>query len=212
MRARFEQAQVAAPTVGLTVRSMEVRDTRELDVAFEAIIREHPEALLDTCRSVYQKSASHASSSSLLNSDFRRSTNRANLSMSVASSPTDQTFQTSFAARPPTSTKFSGVQSRQIFPSSSQLSSSWYQHESCESTRYQVPRRDPPARRQSHRMNVVTGPALPISVTAKSRLPEWDSECEKKARTKKPSALERTRRQGRAARPGATSVSQALPE
>jgi ABC-type uncharacterized transport system substrate-binding protein len=46
MRARFEQAQVAAPAVGLTVRSMEVRDTRELDVAFEAIIREHPEALL----------------------------------------------------------------------------------------------------------------------------------------------------------------------
>jgi putative ABC transport system substrate-binding protein len=46
MRARLEQAQVAAPAVGLTVRSMEVRDTRELDVAFEAIIREHPEALL----------------------------------------------------------------------------------------------------------------------------------------------------------------------
>ena len=46
MRARFEQAQVAAPAVGLTVRSVEVRDTRELDVAFEAIIREHPEALL----------------------------------------------------------------------------------------------------------------------------------------------------------------------
>jgi putative tryptophan/tyrosine transport system substrate-binding protein len=46
MRARFEQAQIAAPTVGLAVRSMEVRDTRELDVAFEAIIREHPEALL----------------------------------------------------------------------------------------------------------------------------------------------------------------------
>jgi putative ABC transport system substrate-binding protein len=46
MRARFEQARVAAPAVGLTVRSVEVRDTRELDVAFEAIIREHPEALL----------------------------------------------------------------------------------------------------------------------------------------------------------------------
>jgi len=46
MRARFEQAQAAAPTVGLTVRSMEVRDSPELDVAFEAIIREHPEALL----------------------------------------------------------------------------------------------------------------------------------------------------------------------
>ena len=46
MRARFEQARVAAPAVGLTVRSVEVRDARELDVAFEAIIREHPEALL----------------------------------------------------------------------------------------------------------------------------------------------------------------------
>jgi putative tryptophan/tyrosine transport system substrate-binding protein len=46
MRARFEQAKVAAPTVGLTVRSMEVRDPQELDAAFEAILREHPEALL----------------------------------------------------------------------------------------------------------------------------------------------------------------------
>ena len=42
----FEQARVAAPAVGLTVRSVEVRDTRELDAAFEAIAREHPEALL----------------------------------------------------------------------------------------------------------------------------------------------------------------------
>lgn len=46
MRARFEQARVAAPAVGLTVRSVEVRDTRELDAAFAAIAREHPEALL----------------------------------------------------------------------------------------------------------------------------------------------------------------------
>jgi putative ABC transport system substrate-binding protein len=46
MLARFEQAQVAAPAVGLTVRSVEVRDTHELDVAFEAIIREHPDGLL----------------------------------------------------------------------------------------------------------------------------------------------------------------------
>jgi putative ABC transport system substrate-binding protein len=46
MRARFEQAQVAAPAVGLTVRSVEVRDTRELEAAFEAIIREHPDGLL----------------------------------------------------------------------------------------------------------------------------------------------------------------------
>lgn len=40
MRARFEQARVAAPTLGLAVRSVEVRDTSELDVAFEAIVRE----------------------------------------------------------------------------------------------------------------------------------------------------------------------------
>ncbi len=46
MLARFEQAQVAAPAVGLTVRSVEVRDTRELEAAFEAIIREHPDGLL----------------------------------------------------------------------------------------------------------------------------------------------------------------------
>ena len=46
MRARFEQARTAAPAVGLSVRSVEVRDTRELDAAFEAIVRERPEALL----------------------------------------------------------------------------------------------------------------------------------------------------------------------
>jgi putative ABC transport system substrate-binding protein len=46
MRARFEEAKVAAPKLGLTVRSVEVRDTRELDVAFEAIVREHPQALV----------------------------------------------------------------------------------------------------------------------------------------------------------------------
>jgi putative ABC transport system substrate-binding protein len=46
MRARFEQTRVAAPKLGLTVRSVEVRDTRELDVAFEAVVREHPEALV----------------------------------------------------------------------------------------------------------------------------------------------------------------------
>ena len=46
MRARFEEAKVAAPKLGLTARSVEVQDTRELDVAFEAIVREHPEALV----------------------------------------------------------------------------------------------------------------------------------------------------------------------
>jgi len=46
MRARFEEAKVSAPKLGLTTQSVEVRDTRELDVAFEAIVREHPEALV----------------------------------------------------------------------------------------------------------------------------------------------------------------------
>lgn len=46
MRARFEQTKVAAPAVGLTVRSVETRDTRELDAAFESIVRDHPDALL----------------------------------------------------------------------------------------------------------------------------------------------------------------------
>jgi putative tryptophan/tyrosine transport system substrate-binding protein len=46
MRARFEQARVAAPAVGLSVRSVEVRNVRELDAAFDAIVREHPEALV----------------------------------------------------------------------------------------------------------------------------------------------------------------------
>jgi len=46
MRARYEQVKVAAPTLGLNIRSAEVRDTRELDMAFETIVREHPEALV----------------------------------------------------------------------------------------------------------------------------------------------------------------------
>jgi putative ABC transport system substrate-binding protein len=46
MRARFEQVKVAAPTLGLAVRSVEVRDTTELEMAFETIVREHPEALV----------------------------------------------------------------------------------------------------------------------------------------------------------------------
>jgi putative ABC transport system substrate-binding protein len=46
MRARFEQARYLAPAVGMTVRSMEVRDGRELDAAFATIVREHPDALL----------------------------------------------------------------------------------------------------------------------------------------------------------------------
>jgi putative ABC transport system substrate-binding protein len=46
MRARFEQALAAAPAVGLSVRSVEARDTRELNAALDAIIPEHPDALL----------------------------------------------------------------------------------------------------------------------------------------------------------------------
>jgi putative tryptophan/tyrosine transport system substrate-binding protein len=46
MRARFEQARAAAPAVGLSVRSVEARDTHELNEALDAIIREHPDALL----------------------------------------------------------------------------------------------------------------------------------------------------------------------
>jgi len=46
MRARYEQAKLAGPAVGVAVRSMEVRDTSELETAFEGIAREHPDALL----------------------------------------------------------------------------------------------------------------------------------------------------------------------
>jgi putative ABC transport system substrate-binding protein len=46
MRARFEQAKVAAPTVGLTVESVELEDAGELSRAFDAIVRDHPDALL----------------------------------------------------------------------------------------------------------------------------------------------------------------------
>lgn len=46
MRARYEQTRVAAPALGLSVRSLEVRDAKEMDGAFEAIAREHPEAVV----------------------------------------------------------------------------------------------------------------------------------------------------------------------
>jgi ABC-type uncharacterized transport system substrate-binding protein len=70
MRARFEHTQVAAPAGGLTVRSVEVRDTYELDVAFEAIIREHPDGLL-LLVDPFTFSSERASSSLPLNNDFR---------------------------------------------------------------------------------------------------------------------------------------------
>jgi putative ABC transport system substrate-binding protein len=46
MRARFAQTQSVIPKLGLTVRSMEARDERELDAAFDAIIREGCDALV----------------------------------------------------------------------------------------------------------------------------------------------------------------------
>ena len=46
MEARFRQAQGIAPAVGLGVRSVEVRDSRELERALETMDRERPDALL----------------------------------------------------------------------------------------------------------------------------------------------------------------------
>lgn len=46
MAARFRQAQTAAPAIGVDVRSVEVRDSRELERALEAMDRERPDALL----------------------------------------------------------------------------------------------------------------------------------------------------------------------
>jgi putative ABC transport system substrate-binding protein len=46
MAARFRQAQATAPTVGMGIRSVEVRDSRELERALETMDRERPDALL----------------------------------------------------------------------------------------------------------------------------------------------------------------------
>jgi len=46
MVARFRQTQGAAPAVGVGVRSVEVRDSRELESALETMGRERPDALL----------------------------------------------------------------------------------------------------------------------------------------------------------------------
>jgi len=46
MAARFRQAQGAAPSVGLGVRSVEVRDSRELERAIENMDHERPDAML----------------------------------------------------------------------------------------------------------------------------------------------------------------------
>jgi putative ABC transport system substrate-binding protein len=46
MSARFRQAQRAAPAIGMGIRSVEVRDSRELELAMESMDRERPDALL----------------------------------------------------------------------------------------------------------------------------------------------------------------------
>src|SRR4051812_20222685 len=43
MRARFKEAQQAAPAVGMSIRSLEVRDLREMEAAFEAVTRARPD-------------------------------------------------------------------------------------------------------------------------------------------------------------------------
>jgi putative ABC transport system substrate-binding protein len=46
MSARFEQAKEAAPNVGVSVRSIEVRDAREMEAAFDAVRKNRPDGLL----------------------------------------------------------------------------------------------------------------------------------------------------------------------
>lgn len=46
MNARFNEAKNAAPAVGMNVRSLEVRDLREMEAAFDAVTRDPPDGLL----------------------------------------------------------------------------------------------------------------------------------------------------------------------
>jgi putative tryptophan/tyrosine transport system substrate-binding protein len=46
MAARFRQLEGAAPAVGMNVRSVEIRDSRELERALESLDRERPDALV----------------------------------------------------------------------------------------------------------------------------------------------------------------------
>lgn len=46
MRARFNEAKNAAPAVGMTIRSLEVRDLREMETAFDSVTRDRPDGLL----------------------------------------------------------------------------------------------------------------------------------------------------------------------
>jgi putative ABC transport system substrate-binding protein len=46
MGARFREAQAAAPAIGMDLRSIEVRDPREMEAAFDAVTRDPPAGLL----------------------------------------------------------------------------------------------------------------------------------------------------------------------
>jgi putative ABC transport system substrate-binding protein len=46
MAARFKQLQSAAPAMGMNVRSVEIRDSRELERALDALDRDRPDALV----------------------------------------------------------------------------------------------------------------------------------------------------------------------
>ncbi|HUQ73648.1 MAG TPA: ABC transporter substrate-binding protein [Burkholderiales bacterium] len=46
MSARFREAQAAAPAVGMDLRSMEVRNLREMEMLFDVVSREPPDGLL----------------------------------------------------------------------------------------------------------------------------------------------------------------------
>jgi putative ABC transport system substrate-binding protein len=46
MAARYNEAKVAGPAIGMDVRSLEIRDSREMEAAFDAITRDPPAGLL----------------------------------------------------------------------------------------------------------------------------------------------------------------------
>ncbi len=46
MNARYQEAKLAGPAVGIDVRSLEVRDSREMEAAFDAVSRNPPDGLL----------------------------------------------------------------------------------------------------------------------------------------------------------------------
>ena len=46
MRARYNEAQKAAPSVGMNLRSLEVRDPREMEAAFDTATKNRPDGLL----------------------------------------------------------------------------------------------------------------------------------------------------------------------